>query len=57
MRQQGVSLRYVRGEEMTEEKKEPTLRETLNIIVAGIFVLTLLAIAPAVVIAVWRELL
>lgn len=40
-----------------EEKKEPTLRETLNIIVAGIFVLTLLAIAPAVVIAVWRELL
>ena len=40
-----------------EEKKEPTLRESMNTIIAGIIVLTLLAIAPAVVIAVWRELL
>ena len=40
-----------------EEKKDPTLREMLGIIVAGIFIVTLMCIAPAVVIAVWRELL
>lgn len=42
---------------MEDEKKEPTLREALNIIIAGIIVVTLICIAPAVVIAVWRELL
>jgi hypothetical protein len=41
---------------MTEEK-EPTLRDSVNLIVAGIIILTLICIAPAVVIAVWRELL
>lgn len=42
---------------MSDEKKEPTLRESMNIIIAGIIILTLICIAPAVVIAVWRELL
>lgn len=42
---------------MTDEKKDPTLRDSVNLIVAGIFILALLAIAPAVVIAVWRQLL
>jgi hypothetical protein len=40
-----------------EEKKDPTLREMVGIIVAGILIVTLVCIAPAVVIAVWRELL
>lgn len=51
-----MSLRYVRGEEVTEEKKESTW-ESASKVVALIFIITLLAIAPAVVIAVWRELL
>lgn len=42
---------------MTEEKREATLREMISIIVAGILIVTLICIAPAVVIAVWRELL
>lgn len=42
---------------MTDEKSSPTMRETVGNIIALIFIITLLAIAPAVVIAVWRELL